>query len=204
MKKKLVGIFVVMLLISSALTTILILDNGKVEASGGGQQGSGEMNFPHDWVWNLTEDFANVIHNVNWSENGENGIPKGRSWATAGEKYTIDEILEPNMNGTNKPCGLTGYKELEIGYIPGPYGREPNHITPKKYSTKIVIQDYGLTLFNNGILYKDIPYTELFPYGIGVRPNVNIDDRTRFNGTTIRDLKNFSDYFPFSGTLIKD
>ena len=191
-----------MLLISSVLTTILLSDNGKVEANGGGQQGSGDMNFPHDWIWRCVQNFSWVVNNTDWSN--EHNIPKGRSWATAGENYTIENILKPNMNGIDKPCGLTGYKELEIGYISGPYGREPNHITPKKYSTKIVIQDYGLTLFNNGILYKDIPNTELFPYGIGVHPNVNIDNRTHFNGTTIRDLKTLPDIYPFSGTLIKD
>jgi len=204
MKKQLIGIFIVMLLICGAVTTILYSNNVKVEASGGRQQGSQNLGLDYNFIWNMTDNFSKVIYRTDWSQNGENNIPKGRSWATAGENYTIENILKPNMNGIDKPCGLTGYKELEIGYIPGPYGREPNNITPKKYSTKIVIQDYGLTLFNNGILYKDIPYNELFPYGIGVRPNVNIDDRTHFNRTTIRNLKNFSDIYPFSGTLIKD
>ncbi|MBN1860026.1 MAG: hypothetical protein JW840_01040 [Candidatus Thermoplasmatota archaeon] len=115
MKKKIVGIFIIMLLISSAMTSILFSDNGKVEASGGGQQGSGRVNLDHDWIWERVQDFGNVIHYVNWSEGGENGIPKGRCWATAGEEYTINNILEPNINGQETACNLSEYKELLIG-----------------------------------------------------------------------------------------
>jgi hypothetical protein len=166
MKKKLVGIFVVMLLISSAMTAIIFSDNTKVEASGREPQGGGCVNLDYDWVWERVQDFGNVIHNVNWSEGGENGIPKGRCWATAGENYTIAQILKPNMNGTDKSCGLSNYTELSIGYISGPNGLDPYNY-PKQYSSKIVIHDYKLTIYNNSQLYLDIPYNEMFPIGVG-------------------------------------
>ena len=175
MRKKIVDIIVCMLLISSTTTMVLFSDTVKVEASGGGQQGSSALNLPYDFVWSVAENFSNVIHNVNWSQNGGNGIPKGRAWATAGENYTIDEILEPNMNGTDKPCGLTGYTKLPIGYISGEHGLVPRTNNPKQYSSKIVIQDYNLTIYN-GTNITYIPYSEVFPMGVGCGWEYQIDD----------------------------
>jgi hypothetical protein len=94
-RKKIIGIFVIMLMISSALATVLFSHNGKVEASGGDQQGSQDIGLDFDFVWNMTDNFSKVIYRTNWS--GENNIPKGRSWATAGENYTILNILWKNM-----------------------------------------------------------------------------------------------------------
>jgi hypothetical protein len=128
MRKKIVGIIICMLLISSTTTMVLFPDTVKVEASGGGPPDE-KINLDYDWVWLRVQDFANVIHKVNWSENGENDIPKGRSWATAGENYTINEILEPNMNGTDKPCGLTGYTKI--------YNRSDQSGSDRQYSSKI-------------------------------------------------------------------
>ncbi len=192
MKKKLVGIFIFMLMISNALTTILFSHNEIVKANE-------VVNLDNDYVWNLTNDFANVIHNVNWSENGENGIPKGRSWATAGEDYTIENILEPNMKGENNPCGLTEYSLLPIGYVSGPRGKVLlGKYIDKEYSTKIVIHDYNLTLENQGSVYKYIPYPELFPYGIGLLPNYNKEYRTHFSSVRIRNLDKYPITNPFS------
>ncbi|PNX53091.1 MAG: hypothetical protein BV458_06315 [Thermoplasmata archaeon M9B2D] len=162
MRKKIVGIVVCMLLISSTTSMVLFSDTVKVEASGGGQQGVGCVNLDYDWVWFQVQEFANVIRKVNWSQNGGNGIPKGRAWATAGENYTRDTILWPNMGITDNPCGLTGYTNLTIGYI--------NSLRPKQYSSKIIIKDYGLTISENGDLYKELSYSEMFPIGIGMIP----------------------------------
>jgi hypothetical protein len=192
MKKKIIGILIIMLMISSALTTILFSDDGAVKANE-------VVNLDYDYIWDEVQYFANVIHNVNWSENGENGIPKGRSWATAGENYTINEILELNINGSSTPCGLTNYTLLPIGYVSGDRGLVPGtkHVA-KKYSTKIVIQDYSLTLENLGV-YPDqyIPYSELFPYGIGVGPNLLPNLRTEFSSVPIRDLDENPILHPF-------
>lgn len=186
MKKKLIGIFVVMLIISSGLTTILFSDDGIIKASF-------VENLDYDYVWNLTEDFASVIHDVNWSENGEYGIPKGRSWATAGENYTRDYILWPNIGIPNNPCGLTNYTLLPIKYVDTERGKEPFFkFLRKQYSTKIVINDYSLTLENDGEPSKSLPYSEFFPYGIGALPYFRPIFRTRFSSVPIRDLNDDS------------
>ena len=154
-------------MISSAMTTILFPKKYNVEAID--EESLPEVvNLDYDWVWDRIEDFGNVIYNVNWSENGENNIPKGRSWATAGENYTILEILYPNMGVPNNPCGLTGYNNITIGYIEGSH--EPDHpLKPKQYSTKIVIENYNLTIHNgDDTIY--FPYSELFPFGVGCVP----------------------------------
>jgi PKD repeat protein len=191
MKKKIVGIFVIMLMISGAMTSILFSDNSKVEASGGGQQGGTSVDLPYDWVWNYTQKFANVIHDVNWSENGENGIPKGRCWATAGENYTIAKILKPAMDGPNSTCGLTNYTNLSIGYISGIHGLEPGTNDPKQYSSKIVIHDYSLTIYNKSVLYRHLPYNETFPLGVGTAPpskdiDTYLNQKWNFTNATIR------------------
>jgi len=150
---------------------VLFSDTVKVEASGGGQQGVGCVNLDYDWVWFQVQEFANVIRKVNWSQNGGNGIPKGRAWATAGENYTRDTILWPNMGITDNPCGLTGYTNLTIGYINSSAGYiPPLRLRPKQYSSKIIIKDYGLTISENGDLYKELSYSEMFPIGIGMIP----------------------------------
>jgi hypothetical protein len=169
MQKKVVGIFIVLLMISSAMTTILFSDKVKVEASGGGQQGGGDINLDYDWVWERVQDFGNVIHNVNWSEGGENDIPKGRCWATAGEDYTRHNIIYPYMGAPNNPCGLMNYTNLSIRYLSGEYGLEPETNKPKQYSSKIVIHDFYLTIHNNNTTWS-IPYSELFPIGVGRAP----------------------------------
>jgi hypothetical protein len=195
MKKKLVGIFITMLLISSAMIVILFSDIAKVEASGEGQESGGSVNLDYDWVWERVQDFGNVIHNVDWSKNGENGRPKGRCWATAGENYTIDEILRPNMNGTDKPCGLSEYRETLIGPL-------QSNLT-RQYSSKIVIKDYNLTIKNNSVLYRYLPYSELFPFGVGCGKvedlnhkfnfsNVEIREKSLLNGEFIQDHHNVS------------
>jgi len=184
-KKKMIGIFVVMLMISIVMTTILFSDDGTVEASE-------DVNLDYDYVWLRVQSFANVIHYVNWSGNGENGIPKGRSWATAGENYTINEILDFNINGSGTPCGLTGFTKLRIGYVDGPRGEVPGKKRDKQYSTKIVIHDYNLTLINPGEPDQYIPYTESFPFGLGFLPRdhpflpfFDIYHRTHFNDSEI-------------------
>ncbi len=164
MRQKIIGIIVCMLLISSTLTMVLFSDTAKVEASGGGQQGGGCVNLDYDWVWERVQDFGNVIHNVNWSEGGENGIPKGRAWATLGENYTRDTILWPKMGINDNPCGLTNCTNLTIGYLPDCY--EPGiGQRPKQYSSKIVIHDYNLTIHNNTNPPLYVPYSELISHG---------------------------------------
>ena len=114
---------VCMLMIFSSMTIFLHSGNDTVKASGGEPTGNG-VGLNNSFIVNTAYQFSQVIYNANWS-GSENNIPKGRSWATAGENYTINHILKPLMNGIVNPCGLTGYKELPIGYVSGPRGLDP-------------------------------------------------------------------------------
>jgi hypothetical protein len=180
LKKKIVGIFVIMLLISSAMTTIIVYKKGLVEASEEPQ--INRMNLDYNWVWNRTIEFGEVIYNV---EEWPNDIKKGREWGTAGERYTIDNILKDVMDGVDNPCGLSEYKELRIGYLEP----DPNS-EPKQYTSKIVITDYGLTIHKEGEDPEEVSTDELFPLGIGClswdRPTeAYLDDTFEFINTEI-------------------
>ncbi len=106
------------------------------------------------------------------------------------------------MYGENNVCGLTEYKELPIEYVDGPRGEDPDE-NPKEYSTKIDILDYNLDIYEDSTLTHDIPYEELFPYGIGVDPESDdISTRTHFENIEVRDM--LINFFPFSGSYIKN
>ena len=177
---------------------VLFSDTVKVEASGG-EPPDEEINLDYDWVWLRVEDFANVIYDADWS--GENNIPKGRAWGTEGGNYTRINILRQNMNGLNKPCGLTEYQEIEIGYLPGSY--EPGSCSlPKQYSSAMVVNDYGLMLYNNSQLYMDIPYSELFPFAVGVRGELlhRLDNVYNFSNVRVREYDHMKLY-PFTNQV---
>jgi hypothetical protein len=75
------------------------------------------------------------------------------------------------MGIANNPCGLANYTNLTIGYIPGPNDLEPGTNKPKQYSSKIIVKDFNLTISNNSILYRYIPYSEMYPIPVGAEAN---------------------------------
>lgn len=195
MKKKIFGIFVIMLMISSAMTTILFSDNSKVEASGGQQQGGG-VNLDYDWVWDRVKDFARVVRETNWSS--ENNIPKGRCWATAGENFTINKILKPNMQGANNPCGVSGYTKLPIGYIGGKY-KDWN------YSSKVVLTNFNFTIHNDTNhpypFPKTVPITEIFAAPTAIEDwDTNKITLTYKFTNAIPKIDSLFNTYPFGGT----
>ncbi|MFA5102238.1 MAG: M20/M25/M40 family metallo-hydrolase [Candidatus Thermoplasmatota archaeon] len=205
MNKKIIGIFIVMLMISSAMTTIMFSEKGPVEASEEPQNPG--MNLDYEYVWEQVQKFGNVIRDADYPDD----IKKGREWATAGENYTIDQILEPALNGTDKPCGLTNYTKLSIDYISGPNGLDPDG-NPKQYSSKIVIKDYNLTI-HNGDETIYIPDNELFPLGVGCIPNFSVNPIEYLNHTfefnetkiIVKDISVWDyiqDHLNFSCTLL--
>jgi hypothetical protein len=175
LKKKIVGIFVIMLMIFSAVTTVFYSNDGKVEASDGEQQSSVGVNLDFDWVWSEVKNFSWVVNRTDWS--GEHNIPKGRSWATAGENYTIDNILIHEWRNFTNPA--FEFQKLLIG----PINDEPYN--KRLYSNKIVINDFGLTTENPS---ETIPYSEMFPIGIGVDAGGNhLNDTYRFEEAKIKE-----------------
>ena len=90
MKKEMVSILVCMLLITTCIFIVPKESNVKA-GTGEGEGGAGEMNLPLDYVWDMTKDFSDVNDLATYL----NDIPRGRAWATAGETWTIDNILLP-------------------------------------------------------------------------------------------------------------
>ena len=204
--KKIESVMVCMLMILSSMAIILHPDNETVKASGGEPTGNG-VGLDNDFIVNISKNISQVIYHANWN-GSENHIPKGRSWATAGENYTISHILKPNMNGADKVCGLTGYQEILIQNVTGPRGLIPySKIIRKEYSSKINITDYSLSLYNNGIFYKNLSYSECFPFGRGITPN--LITCSSFNNSSINDLNGALDninhhYINVSATILNN
>ncbi|HUS99730.1 MAG TPA: M28 family peptidase, partial [Candidatus Thermoplasmatota archaeon] len=198
MNRKIITILLSLLMTLGTVTIVLKNHNEtSVKATELPESGIG---IDYQFTWERVEDFGNVIHDADWSE--ENDIPKGRSWATAGEEYTINEILDKYMNGENTACGLTDYAELPIGYVSGLRGKFGG-IIEKQYSTKIVVHNYSLSLINPEGPDLILSHEDVFPFGIGFFPNINTDSRTHFDNlddpVTIRNLDDYPIIHPFSG-----
>ncbi|HIG99830.1 MAG TPA: hypothetical protein HA258_04535, partial [Thermoplasmata archaeon] len=161
---------------------LLIPKNSDVRADGyQNPSGENEIGLNTTYVWELVKRFGNVTFDADWSE--ENNIPKGRSWATAGENYTIDNILINEWRNFTNPA-FDEYQKLLIGPIIG---------KTRLYSNKIVIKDFDLTIANPS---KTIPITEMFPIGIGVNTyNNDLNDTYRFDNVDVKEGKLMSPEF---------
>ncbi len=187
--KKIVAFLLCMLVITNGI--LLIPKNTDVRADNyQHHNGENEIGLNTTYVWEMVKQFCNVTFDADWSE--ENNIPKGRSWATAGENYTIDNILKRQWENFTDPV----FQKLPIGPITyGPY-------KDRLYSNKIVINDYNLTINTNPPKY--LPYNETFPIGIGVNSRHNdLNDTYGFDEATIKELNLFlKDYL--GGTYFND
>ncbi len=190
-------------MISSAMTTIMFSEKDPVKASEEPQDPG--MNLDYNWVWNQTIAFGRVIYDAEYPGD----IKKGREWATAGEEYTIDQILEPTMKGLDNPCGLSEYKKLPIGYI------DQDPFKTRKYSSKIDITDYSLTIHKDGEDPENIPISELFPLGVGFHNLLRWPTDAGFDRTfeiedaniewiDIQNLENSGDYKTVPCTLLNE
>jgi len=132
------------------------------------------------YIWQMVERVANVVYDADWSQ--ENNIPKGRAWATAGERYTIDQILVPQFENFTQD-------DFEFQKLPiGPIDIEPYN--KRLYSNKIILNDFSLTTTNPS---RTIPITELFPMGIGVDWGGNdLNDTYIFENANVVEKNLFS------------
>ena len=186
MKKKIIVLVIVMLLSISGIQ--LVFNDVNVEAeSGGGESGNSGIQTLNDYVWNLLVNLTDVVH---LTPDYLNDIPRGRAWATAGENYTIKHILKPALENYTE-----GFQKLLIGPICGKL---------RQYSSKIVYNDYGLTIQNDSSepypFAQEMPYSELFPMGIGVNSlGTDLDGVFDYEDVIIEPYDLFGTY-PFSGT----
>ena len=113
--KKIVTFLLCILIGTSGI--VLIPKNSDVRADGyQNPSGENEIGLNTTYAWELVKRFGNVTFDADWSE--ENNIPKGRSWATAGENYTIDNILIHEWRNFTNPA-FDEYQKLLIGPIIG-------------------------------------------------------------------------------------
>ncbi len=156
--KKIIAFFVCVMLVITALT-INFDEKSNVKADPGeGEEEiiSGSISEMNNYTWERLRELCNVIRDAYNLELGE--IPKGRAWATEGERYSIDHILKPALENYTED-----YQELLIGYI------DDDRYRDRKYSTKIVINDYDLTVNDGSYPYQQpSPYSEYFPAGVAI------------------------------------
>ena len=176
-------------LVLSMVNILLISNDDKVLASaGGGNDGDGNCNMGINlsYIWEITQKLANVTYDAY----NETDIPRGRAFGSKGAQFTIDEILEPEMNYT---IGLEDVHTEQIQHIPD---------SEKNYTSIINMTDFELTINNDNYPYENpVPKTEMYVIPNGYPYN----DQGLLTGTNTLDntkiiQNNITDLWPFAGT----
>ncbi len=191
LKKKILTIVFCMLLITTSLF-VNFYENTNVKAETGGERDSSSISSLNDYVWQRLENISDVVNDANYY----NGIPKGRAWATAGEDYTIDRILIPVLENYTE-----NWQKLPIGYVDDEEYRE------RQYSSKIVIEDYGLTINDDSYPWeKSIQYSDMFPIGVGKERALDYfyNLNNTFNFTEADVFPTDMTVLPFFNTMYND
>ncbi len=191
MNKKLMSILMCMLMIISAVTTILYTKDIEVEASGG--SGNNETGLDYNFMWNVTNYLSDII---NTSYHG-NVIRKGRSFGTVGEfdvaRYINNTVMAEKLH-------LENVTQLQLGPI------ENETYYRWYYTSKLEINDYNITLNQQGYPYHDamngrLPYNETFVFPSAYKNKIDgspksLNYRHNFTGirlwnTTVFNLESF-------------
>jgi len=144
-----------MLIIISAMTTILYIKNTTVKASGGGNHEGIPLDY--DFMWNVTQNLSNVIYKAY----SGNVIRKGRLFGTAGEDYTANYLYTDIMTNI---LHLENVKKIQLAPI-----KDWAHYL-WHYTSKVDIVDYNLTINHPGYPYpKRLPYNESFTWPSGCK-----------------------------------
>ena len=161
--KKIKTILLISLLISASVL-VIVNNEVDVEASGGKGGGSGSGNngigLDNGFVWNVLYNLSNIIRTEYDIKKGD--IPKGRAWGTDGDRHA--QNLTEDWMKNESYCGLSEVQKITIGYL-DKFGYKW-----KKYSSKIVVHDFNLSLshpYKNYPFKPSIPITEMFPVGVG-------------------------------------
>ncbi len=154
MRKKIIGIFIcIMLLITSALTTLIIPEKTNVVASPE-EESKEEIGLDMDYIWTQLGNISNVTYKAY----DPTDIPKGRSFGSRGGNYTIENILKPEMRNTSN---LENVTTEQLQYI---------NISCNNYSSIINVSDFSLTVNQIGsptYPYENpIPKEEMFPIAV--------------------------------------
>jgi len=155
MLRRTIVLFVSVILMANVLTTILIKNDTVVSASSSNQGGKVDYFFMYDVIKKLCEIVFNPRYSV------DQGIYKGRSFGTTGERYTAEWLnntiqnITTNLNVTivkerigNDTYGLTEFNKMRL------------------VDNNLEILGYGLSFRNttSGPPNATIPLNETFPF----------------------------------------
>jgi hypothetical protein len=187
-KRKINVIIVAMLLCMSSV--VIFNKDFEVEATPGGGGGEDDsIGLDYAYIWNITEELANVIY-----EYPPGMIPKGRAYGSWGGNYTVNEILIDEMDNT---MGLEDVHTEKIQHITG---------IDKNYTTIINVTDFQLTINNGSYPYPNpVTKEESFVIGSGWPDKFfccggSLTFNSSFTNAEILP-KNMNDRWPFCGTL---
>lgn len=103
MRKKIIGIFVCIMLVLTAVVIIVPKDLN-VEATSDEGEEKESTGLDYEYIYNITKRLSFIINDTTIYPPGT--IPKGRFFGTEGEQYAAREILQDEMlsMGLYNPC----------------------------------------------------------------------------------------------------
>ena len=171
---------------------LLVSNDDKIVAStegGNGSNGDNNGGINLTYVWEITQQMANVIYDAY----PPGDIPKGRSFGSKGGNYTVYQILKPEMDIN---IGLEDVHTEQIKHI-----NDPVEIK-KNYTSIINMIDFQITINNDDYPYENpVPKTEMYVIPNGF-PYTDLGELTGNN--TLEDVEilqnNMTLYWPLAGT----
>ena len=143
-------------LLLSVSITVIINNNIDVKAVIGGGGGNNEyIGFDYNFMWNVTENLSNVVHNPEVYPSGN--IPMGRAFGSEGEHWTAN-FLEEIMNDD---LGLENVQKLKLGPI-----KNIDYYF-WEYTSKVETIDFNLTCNSPNWTFTNdghIPKNETFAF----------------------------------------
>ena len=187
MRKKIIGILICIMLLTTGVLTTLIIPEKTHVAAYPKEESKEEMGLDMDYIWMRLENFSNVTYKAYDTTD----IPKGRSFGSIGGNYTIWNILEPEMRNTSNLTNITIERLQTID-------TERNN-----YSSIINVSDFSLTV--NPVVSSTYPYEnpipkkEMFPIAVKTKDE-NWTRNYNFSNVEIRPI-NMTKILPIWGAF---
>jgi len=144
---------------------------------GGGGEGENDYYLNFGYMWNVTTELANVIHNTSIYPPGS--IKKGRSFGSAGDLWVSKYLLKEFQDN----CSFSNAKKVRLKNIPGKY-------LFTDYSEFVKVTSYNLWINISGFPFNNNPLQEDYFPEVAVR--------TEFGGT----LNNYTMNRPYDNIRV--
>ncbi len=109
MKKKIICLLIGMLMITSS--NVFFNKNTNIKADVA-EENEDYLDF--EYMWNVTTELANVIHNTSIYPPGS--IKKGRSFGSVGDRWVAEYLLKEFKDN----CSFSNARKVQLGNIDGP------------------------------------------------------------------------------------